>query len=136
MLLRPRKIVTTYRIAAGNADLAQEHPIAWRGGKDFLRLASGLAVAPSATRFLQEVFEAFGVRKSIHEIVLEALDQADALSLCGNRAPTAELHSLVSRMVRFKLGDHDRIERLKTAAVEVLIRHFTCRRCSQTPPDR
>jgi hypothetical protein len=105
-------------------------------GKDFLRLASGLAVAPSATRFLQEVFEAFGVRKSIHEIVLEALDQADALSLCGNRAPTAELHSLVSRMVRFKLGDHDRIERLKTAAVEVLIRHFTCRRCSQSPPDR
>ena len=51
-------------------------------GKDFLRLASVLAVAPVSSGFLHEVFEAVNVKNGIRETVLEALDQADSLSLC------------------------------------------------------
>jgi TIR domain/Tetratricopeptide repeat len=90
-------------------------------GRDFLRLASVLAVAPIARSFLQDVFEAVGVEKGIPETVLEALDQADSLSLCEEASHDSRLvHSLVSRVVRFKLADSDRIEQLRKAAVDVL----------------
>jgi hypothetical protein len=95
-------------------------------GRDFLRLASVLTVAPIARSFLQGVFEAVGVEKGIPETVLEALDQADSLSLCERAGHDSRLvHSLVSRVVRFKLSDTDRIEQLRKAAVWVLCRRLS-----------
>ena len=95
-------------------------------GGDFLLLASVLAVAPITTSFLQGVFEAVGIEKGIPETVLEALDQADSLSLCEKAGrDSRRVHSLVSRVVRFKLVQNDRIERLKKAAVGVLCRRLS-----------
>src|SRR6516162_7720919 len=95
-------------------------------GRDFLLLASVLAVAPIERSFLREVFEAVGVEKGIRETVLEALDQADSLSLCEKAGhDSRRVHSLVSRVVRFKLGDSDRAEQLRKAAVGVLCRRLS-----------
>jgi hypothetical protein len=95
-------------------------------GRDFLRLASGLAVAPISSRFLQEVFEAVGVATGIRETVLMALDQADSLSLCEKAGhDSRRVHTLVSRVVRFKLDDNDRVEQLRKAAVGVLCRRLS-----------
>ena len=95
-------------------------------GRDFLLLASVLAIAPIARSFLQEVFESIGVQKGIAETVLEALDQADSLSLCEKASHGSwRVHSLVSRVVRFELGDSDRVEQLRKATVRVLCRRLT-----------
>jgi hypothetical protein len=95
-------------------------------GRDFLLLASGLAVAPITTSFLQEVFEAVGVEKGIPQTVLRALDQADSLSLSEKSGQDSRrIHSLVSRVVRFKLGDNDRVEQLRKAAVGVLCQRLS-----------
>jgi hypothetical protein len=95
-------------------------------GRDFLRLASALAVAPIARSFLREVFEFVGVEKGILKTVLEALDQVDSLSLCEKAGhDSRRVHTLVSRVVRFKLGDNDRIEQLRKAAVGVLCRRLS-----------
>jgi Tetratricopeptide repeat len=98
-------------------------------GKDFLRLASVLAVAPISSGFLHEVFEAVNVKKGIRETVLAALDQADSLSLCERAGQDSRgVHSLVSRVVRFTLGEEDRIEQLRKAAVGVLCRRLSVAR--------
>jgi hypothetical protein len=95
-------------------------------GRDFLRLASVLAVAPIATSFLEGVFEAVGVEKGIPETVLEALDQGDSLSLCEKAGHDGRrVHTLVSRVVRFNLRDNDRTEQLRKAAVGVLCRRLS-----------
>jgi hypothetical protein len=95
-------------------------------GKDFLRLASVLAVAPISSQFLQEVFEVVGVKKGIPKIVLAALDQVDSLSLCeGAGHDGRRVHTLVSRVVLFESGDKDRVEQLRKAAVGVLCRHLS-----------
>jgi Flp pilus assembly protein TadD len=95
-------------------------------GRDFLLLASVLAVAPISNSFLREVFGALGIQKGIRETVLEALDQADCLSLCEKAShDSRRVHSLVSRVVRFKLGDNDRVEQLRKAAVEALCQRLS-----------
>jgi hypothetical protein len=54
-----------------------------------------------------------------------ALDQADFLSLCEKAGhDSRRVHSLVSRVVRFKLGDSDRVEQPRKAAVGVVLRAF------------
>jgi hypothetical protein len=95
-------------------------------GRDFLRLASELAVAPISSRFLQEVFEAVGVKTGVPEAVLLALDQADSLSLCEKVGHDGwRVHPLVSRVVRFGSVDKDRVEQLRKAAVGVLCRRLS-----------
>jgi Tetratricopeptide repeat len=85
-----------------------------------------LAVASISSGFLHEVFEAVNVKKDIRETVLEALDQADSLSLCEKAEhDSRRVHSLVSRVVRFELGDSDRVEQLRKAAVGVLCRRLS-----------
>jgi hypothetical protein len=85
-----------------------------RRGKDFLRLAFVLAVAPISSGFLHELFEAINVKKAIRETVLEALDQADSLSLCEKaEQDSRRVHTLISRVVRFKFRNDDRIEQLR-----------------------
>jgi tetratricopeptide (TPR) repeat protein len=95
-------------------------------GRDFLRLAACLAVAPVTTSFLREVFEAVGIAKGISDPVLMAVDQADSLSLCERVGDDAwSVHSLVSRVVRFVRVDGDRVEQLRNAAVAVLKQHLS-----------
>ena len=85
-----------------------------------------LAVAPISSGFLHEVFEAVNVKKGIRETVLEALDQADSLSLCEKAEhDSRRVHTLISRVVRFEFRNDDRIEQLNKAAVRVLCRRLT-----------
>jgi hypothetical protein len=94
-------------------------------GKDFLRLASVLAVGPISSGFLHEVFEAVNVKNGIRETVLEALDQADSLSLCEKaEQDSRRVHTLISCVVRLEFLNDDRIEQLMKAAVRVLCRRL------------
>ena len=94
-------------------------------GKDFLRLAAGLSVAPISNSFLHEVFESVGSESAVSEIVLKALDQADSLSLCEKAEhDSRRVHTLISRVVRFEFRNDDRIEQLKKVAVRVLCRRL------------
>ena len=90
-------------------------------GRDFLRLASVLAVAPISSRFLQEVLEAVDDATGIPEpALLSPWVQADSLSLCENAGHDGRrVHTLVSRVVRFEFRDNDRIEQLRKVAVQV-----------------
>jgi tetratricopeptide (TPR) repeat protein len=90
-------------------------------GKDFLRFASVLAVAPIPINFIREVFEAIGSTTGSTERSLKALDQTESLSLCENAGDNAvRIHTLISRVVRFEFRDNDRIEQLRKVAVQVL----------------
>jgi hypothetical protein len=97
-----------------------------REGRDFLRLASILAVAPIPVSFLSDVFLLFDTQHvaKIHSI--GAVTQTEALSLCerfGNDART--VHTLVSRTIRFQFRNDPRTAQLRSAAVHALIHRIS-----------
>ncbi len=95
-------------------------------GQEFLCLASLLAVAPISSGFIHEVFEAVNVKKGVRETVLEAMDQADSLSLCEKvERDSRRVHTLISRVVRSAFRNDDRLKQLKNAAVRVLCRRLS-----------
>jgi hypothetical protein len=91
-------------------------------GRDFLQLASVLAVAPIPVRFVKAVFEDATPRESSDLRLLAALDQADSLGLCTSAGDDARLvHTLVSRTMRYHAGLDDRAHVWRTAAVRALV---------------
>ena len=87
-------------------------------GKDFLRLASILAVAPIPVDFIRATFEIEGAGRARS---LQAVNQAETLSLCerfGGDART--VHTLVSRTMHFQFPADPRIVELRSAAIKVL----------------
>ena len=90
-------------------------------GRDFLRLACVLAVAPIRVSFVAEVFEALDAGGAGRSQAVAAVDQAGALSLCersGDEART--VHTLVSRTMRFGFRDEERTGIVRAAAVKAL----------------
>ncbi len=94
-------------------------------GRDFLRLASMLAVAPIPAALVQAVF------RDVNELDDESarrhaalgLNQVEDLSLAERyqeREGARSVHTLVSRTVQFKNPFPERIEALRVAAVGVL----------------
>jgi hypothetical protein len=98
--------------------------------KDFLRLASVLAVAPIPSTHVQEVFEEVDhlSKDAASERVDRALREAESLSLCerseGRNGPRA-VHTLVSRAVRFRDPLAERTGALRDAAVRALVSSLT-----------
>lgn len=94
-------------------------------GRDFLRLAAGLAVAPIPAALVERVFEAadgLPVRDA-RSRAMRALHQADLLSLTepADAGPgVAAVHTLVTRTVQFHDAEPRRRESLRAAAVAVL----------------
>ena len=90
-------------------------------GLDFLRLASVLAVAPVPVSLLSDVIAFLGEVDAGKRHSIEAVTQAEALSLCerfGNDART--VHTLVSRTMRFRFRDDVRTTQLRSAAIQTL----------------
>lgn len=96
-------------------------------GMDFLRLASVLSVDPIPPPLVQGVFARADALAddSAMDITLQALAQAEDLSLCEKKEEAKGLpsvHALVSRTVRFsQKGASERTQALRAAAVEALI---------------
>jgi tetratricopeptide (TPR) repeat protein len=94
-------------------------------GRDFLRLASVLAVAPIPASLVLSVFcevDRLDETKGRRRAVL-AMDQAEKLSLAKRAEEEQELrsvHTLVSRTMRFRDAVSERSSQLQDAAVRVL----------------
>ena len=94
-------------------------------GRDFLRLASVLAVAPIPASLVLSVFcevdrldETKGQQRAVR-----AMHQAEELSLVERTKEKLELrsvHTLISRTMRFRDGMSERSSQLRDAAVKVL----------------
>jgi hypothetical protein len=94
-------------------------------GRDFLRLASVLAVAPIPPELVRAVFQQTDhLSEDVAvKVAATALGQADDLSLCEKREGTEGLravHTLVSRAVRFRDPQPQRTKALRAAAVKAL----------------
>ena len=92
--------------------------------RDFLRLASLLAVAPVPARLVADVFAAVDALKKrpARKRAALALHQAESLSLSerADAEGARQVHTLVSRTVRFTEDQPKRREALRQAAVELL----------------
>jgi tetratricopeptide (TPR) repeat protein len=90
-------------------------------GRDFLRLASVLAVAPIAVSFVLEVFELLHAGGAARNRAVSAVNQVEALSLCERDADdTRTVHTLVSRTTRFRFPDDQRTMTVRATAVRAL----------------
>ncbi|PXF61671.1 MAG: hypothetical protein C4B59_02085 [Candidatus Methanogaster sp.] len=98
-------------------------------GWDFLRLASGIAVAQIPASLVSSVFrEVDGLDDApARDRASHAIDQAGNLSL-AERAEDGEgaitVHTLISRTVRFRDPEHERSGELWDAALKVLTSMF------------
>lgn len=91
-------------------------------GLDFLRLASVLAVAPILATLLSDTLAIADSEYVAKEHSIQALAQAEALSLCerfGHDART--VHTLVSRTMRFKYPNEIRTEQIRSAVIQALM---------------
>ncbi len=93
-------------------------------GRDFLRLASVLAVAPIPVTLVQAVIKALGDNdeKMARRRTLTALSRADSLSL--TETPDEDLrtvHTLISRTIRWRDPRSERRDELRTAAASILL---------------
>jgi len=94
-------------------------------GRDFLRLASVLAVAPIPASLVLSVFcevDGLDETKGRQRAVL-AMHQAEKLSLVERTKDKLELrsvHTLISRTMRFRDGMSERSSQLQDAAVKIL----------------
>ena len=99
-------------------------------GRDFLRLASGLAVAQIPASLVSSVFhEVDGLDDALAQHLASlAMDQAENFSLAERRTEDAEgaisVHTLISRTMRFRDPDPERSKELRDAAVGVLTTEF------------
>ncbi len=94
-------------------------------GRDFLRVASVLAVAPIPPKLVSAVFQrADGMYVADRDDTANrAMSQAEDLSLSQRGKGTGgacTVHTLVSRVVRFRVRNPERTAALRKAAVEVL----------------
>ena len=88
-------------------------------GLDFLRLASGLAVAPIRVSLVSRIFAL--IEGNGNTRAIKGVTQVDALSLCEQAGSEGRaVHTLVSRTIRFHLIGDERTVRLRSAAVEAL----------------
>ena len=90
-------------------------------GRDLLRLASVLAIAPIPMSVISDVFELLHPGGAAKNRTLAAVDQAGALSLCERSGDDARtVHTLVGRTMRFAFPGEEQTEALRTAAVRAL----------------
>lgn len=90
--------------------------------RDFLRLASVLAVAPISSILVQAVFASADnlPEDAAAERIDRALHEAEGLSLCARTQGASTVHTLVSRVVRFRDPQPVRTKGLRSATVNVL----------------
>jgi hypothetical protein len=94
-------------------------------GRDFLRLASVLAVAPVQASFVLEVFELLYGDGTAKSRAVKAVNQAETLSLCERSGEDLRaVHTLVSRTMRFQFPSEERTASLRSAAVQALTRRL------------
>jgi len=91
-------------------------------GRDFLRLASGLAVAPIPLNLVAAAFALCDAldEKAASELAERGMHQAEQQSLSessGNTDGAMLVHVLVSRTVRFRDPEPKRVARMKAAAL-------------------
>ncbi len=89
-------------------------------GLDFLRLASVLATAPIEVKFVAEVFERLNSTGKGRKRAAQSLNQAALLSLCEAVQGTRQVHTLVSRTMRFHFPSDERTVALRSAAQQVI----------------
>ena len=100
-------------------------------GWDFLRLASGLAVAQIPASLVSSVFRNVdGLDDALAQHLASlAMDQAENFSLAERRAEDEEgaisVHTLISRTVRFRDSEPERSTQLRDAAVKVLVNRLS-----------
>jgi tetratricopeptide (TPR) repeat protein len=94
-------------------------------GRDFLRLASVLAVAPIPASLVAAVFEKANElsREDAEERAALAFKQVTSASLAevaGTKQHARAVHTLVSRTVQFREARSERTQELRSAAVKAL----------------
>jgi tetratricopeptide (TPR) repeat protein len=90
-------------------------------GMDFLRLASVLAVSPIPVSLLKAALESIESETPARVRLLRALDQVDSLGLCAKAGDDARsVHTLVSRTVRYHVGQTPRNGSFRAAAARAL----------------